>query len=238
MSQIKPVNFNGKYYQTCGPLPIPPTPQGQPPIFQAGVGQNGLDLAGKFSSGVYANPFTIEEAREHRLRLKKSAEKYGRNPDEINMFSGFMFSIANTKEEALAWRRQLLDYMGDELYGYVYHLGLMLGLDLRGMDINKPFSEKIRNWVEPNPYDFRSIRAVELVKEGHSIKDILAHGVINYHPVVVGTAKEVADFLEEWFKAGATDGFSLAPDSPKGCGAICGRSYSYFTRTRTFPFGL
>lgn len=174
-----------------------------------------MELAGRFASGVYANPFTIEEAKEHRLRLKKSAENYGRNPDDINMFSGFMFSIADTKEEALAWRRQLLDYMGDEIYGYVYHLGLMLGLELRGMDINKPFSEKIRNWVEPNPYDSRSIRAVELVKEGYSVKDILAHGVINYHPVVVGTAQEVADFLEEWFRAGATDGFSLAPDSPQ-----------------------
>lgn len=216
MSQIKPVNFNGKYYQTRGPLPIPPTPQGQPPIFQAGGGQNGVELAGKFASGVYANPFTIEEAREHRFRLKKSAEKHGRNPNYINMFSGFMFSIADTKEEALAWRRQLLDYMGDEFWGQVNYLGMMLGLDLQGFDVNLPLPEKIRNWVTPNPYDPRSIRAVELVKEGYSIKDVLAHGVINYHPVVVGTAVEVADFLEEWFRAGATDGFSLSPDSPKG----------------------
>ncbi|MFA9487661.1 MULTISPECIES: hypothetical protein [unclassified Mannheimia] len=40
--------------------------------------------------------------------------------------------------------------------------------------------------------------------------------MINYHPVVVDTAHDVADFMEEWFKAGATDGFSLAPDSQMG----------------------
>ena len=40
--------------------------------------------------------------------------------------------------------------------------------------------------------------------------------MINYHPVVVGTAKDVADFMEKWFKAGVTDGFSLAPDSQMG----------------------
>lgn len=49
-----------------------------------------------------------------------------------------------------------------------------------------------------------------------SPKEVLANGVINYHPVVVGTAFDVADFMEEWFKAGATDGFSLAPDSQMG----------------------
>ncbi|RGE48159.1 hypothetical protein MHD_06675 [Mannheimia granulomatis] len=43
----------------------------------------------------------------------------------------------------------------------------------------------------------------------------MANGVINYHPVV-GTPSDVADFMEKWFKAGATDGFSLAPDSQKG----------------------
>ena len=44
----------------------------------------------------------------------------------------------------------------------------------------------------------------------------MANGVINYHPVVVGTPDDVADFIEEWFKAGATDGFSIVPESQKG----------------------
>ena len=50
------------------------------------------------------------------------------------------------------------------------------------------------------------------MKQGLSIRDVLAHGVINYHPVVAGTAVQVADFLEEWFLAGAADGFSVVPD--------------------------
>jgi len=45
-----------------------------------------------------------------------------------------------------------------------------------------------------------------------TIRDVLAHGVINYHPVVVGTAEEVADFMEEWFVNGACDGFAIQPD--------------------------
>jgi|SRR3954447_9536801 hypothetical protein len=47
---------------------------------------------------------------------------------------------------------------------------------------------------------------------GMPIRDCLAHGVINYHPVIVGTAEEVADFMEEWFVKGACDCFAIQPD--------------------------
>ncbi|WP_218563662.1 NtaA/DmoA family FMN-dependent monooxygenase [Moraxella ovis] len=217
MSQIKPANYQGKHYQVKGALPIPVTPQGQPPIFQAGPSPEGVELAGRFASGVYANPFSIDEARSYRNVLKQSALAHGRNPDEINMFSGFMFTIGDSYEEALARRMQLLDFMSDEEFnGQIRYLSAMIGVDLTGRDVNEPLPEYLQNQASPHPHDPRSPRAVELIQRGMSPKEVLANGVINYHPVVVGTASDVADFMEEWFKAGATDGFSLAPDSQKG----------------------
>ncbi|MDO4431465.1 MAG: NtaA/DmoA family FMN-dependent monooxygenase [Lonepinella koalarum] len=217
MSQIKPANYQGKHYQVKGALPIPATPQGQPPIFQAGPSPEGVELAGRFASGVYANPFSIDEARSYRNVLKQSAIAHGRNPDEINMFSGFMFTIGDSYEEALARSMQLLDFMSDEEFnGQIRYLSAMIGVDLTGRDVNEPLPEYLQNQASPHPHDPRSPRAVELIQRGMSPKEVLANGVINYHPVVVGTASDVADFMEEWFKAGATDGFSLAPDSQKG----------------------
>ncbi|MEU6177378.1 LLM class flavin-dependent oxidoreductase [Streptomyces coeruleorubidus] len=60
MDKIQPVNLQGKHAASRGPLPIPPSEQGQPVIFQAGGGGYGLELAGRYASGVYANPYTIE----------------------------------------------------------------------------------------------------------------------------------------------------------------------------------
>ncbi|RRN05349.1 LLM class flavin-dependent oxidoreductase [Bibersteinia trehalosi] len=217
MSQIKPANYKGKHYQVKGALPIPATPQGQPPIFQAGPSPEGIELAGRFASGVYANPFTIEEAKAYRNVLKQSAIAHGRNPNEINMFSGFMFTIGDTYEDALARRMQLLDFMSDdEFYGQIRYLSAMIGVNLHGLDLNEPLPIALQHQATPHPNDPRSPRAVELIKKGMSPKEVLANGVINYHPVVVGTASDVADFMEQWFRAGATDGFSLAPDSQKG----------------------
>ncbi len=90
---------------------------------------------------------------------------------------------------------------------------MMIGLPLFMKDIDKPVLKELRAQATPNPNDPRSVRAVKLVKEGWTIRDIIDHGVINYHPVVAGTPEQVADLMEEWFIAGACDGFSVVPDS-------------------------
>ncbi|TWT25789.1 NtaA/DmoA family FMN-dependent monooxygenase [Planomicrobium sp. CPCC 101110] len=214
MDKIKPINLQGQYYASRGPLPIPPSEQGQPVIFQAGGGEKGLELAGSYASGVYANPYDIESARLHREMIRQSAVRYGRNPDDIKMYAGFMFSLASTEEEALERRRQLMSFNPDEIPSRVSYLGSMVGLHLsvNSVDIDQPLATDLLKRAYPSPQDPRSAIALKLLKQGLSVRDVLAHGVINYHPVVAGTAVQVADFLEEWFLAGACDGFSIVPD--------------------------
>ncbi|MFK8243225.1 MULTISPECIES: NtaA/DmoA family FMN-dependent monooxygenase [unclassified Facklamia] len=212
MSKISPIHYNGEYIKTAGPLPIPPSEQGQPPIFQAGPSPEGIRLAGRFASGVYANPFTIEEARDYRNILRESAVAHGRSADDINIFTGFMVTIADTKEEAIARRRQVMNFDPQETKQRLNYLSAMVGINLNSLDIEKPLPQEVRSMLQPHWQDPRSPRAVQLLQEGYSPLDTLAMGVINYHPVVVGTATDVADFLQEWFEAGATDGFSIVPD--------------------------
>ncbi|MDN7245597.1 NtaA/DmoA family FMN-dependent monooxygenase [Planococcus sp. N017] len=214
MDKIKPINLQGHYHGSRGPLAIPPSEQGQPVIFQAGGGYEGLELAGSYASGVYANPYDIESAREQRQAIRQSAVRFGRNPDDIKLIAGFIFSIGSTEEEALDRRRQLMSLASDEIPDRVRYLGAMIGLALSvdAMDINEPIPTEMLKRAYPSPQDPRSPRALELALKGLSIRDILAHGVINYHPVVAGTPTQVADFMEEWFLAEAVDGFSVVPD--------------------------
>ncbi len=209
MSQIQPVNARGRYVASRGPLPIPPSEQGQPVIFQAGGGAEGLYLAGRYASGVYANPYDIDSARAQRALIRDAAARAGRNPDEVKMFAGFMPSIAASRRDALD-RRQLLDESID-LQQRVDYLGAMVGLHLDFERIDEPIPAARRGRATANPRDPRSKHALEVVNEGWSVRDVLAHGVIDYHPVVPGTATDVADFMQEWFEAGACDGFSIAP---------------------------
>nr|WP_154894174.1 NtaA/DmoA family FMN-dependent monooxygenase [Paenibacillus xylanexedens] len=214
MDKIKPINLQGQYYASRGPLPIPPSEQGQPVIFQAGGGDEGLELAGRYASGVYANPYDIESAREQRLAIRQSAARFGRKPDDIKMFAGFMFSLASTEEEALNRRKQLMSFNPQEIPSRVSYLGSMISLPLsvNSIDIDKPLPPGLLKNAYAQPMDPRSPKALKLLQQGLSVRDVLAHGVINYHPVVAGTPTQVADFLEEWFLAEACDGFSVVPD--------------------------
>jgi alkanesulfonate monooxygenase SsuD/methylene tetrahydromethanopterin reductase-like flavin-dependent oxidoreductase (luciferase family) len=66
--------------------------------------------------------------------------------------------------------------------------------------------------ARPSRYDPRSSYALKIAKEEWSVFDILAHGVIDYHPVIVGPGVEAADHMQEWFEAGAADGFWISAD--------------------------
>lgn len=126
------------------------------------------------------------------------------------MFAGFMPTIASSRAAALD-RRRFLDESVD-LRQRVRYLGAMIGLPLSHEQLGEPLTASQLADAVPSPQDARSARALEVAREGWSLRDVLAHGVIDYHPVVAGTAADVADHMQEWFEAGACDGFSLAID--------------------------
>ena len=179
-------------------------------IFQAGGGLNGLELAARYADGVYANPYTVEDGRAQRNALREAVKRAGRDPDEVKMFAGFMPTIASSQRAALD-RRRLLDESVD-LRQRVRYLGAMLGLPLEYGQINEPLSARELAEARPSPFDPRSARALEVAQEGWILRDVIAHGVIDYHPVVAGTVGDVADHMQQWFAAEACDGFSLAID--------------------------
>ncbi|BCW70708.1 NtaA/DmoA family FMN-dependent monooxygenase [Arthrobacter sp. NicSoilB8] len=208
-AKIQPVDLQGKYVASRGPLPIPPSEQGQPVIFSAGGGQNGLELAGRYASGVIGAVFTIEDARAQREAIRDSARRAGRDPDEVKFFAGVMPAIGATKRAALDRRVAL----GEQTFpARVSYLGSMLGLDLKVDQLDQPLNPAQLAAAHASPFDPRSPRALEIAREGWTIRDVLAHGVIDYHPTSVGPASVTADHMQEWFEADAVDGFWLLFD--------------------------
>lgn len=192
--------MQGEHVASRGPLPIPPSEQGQPVIFSVGGGENGMALAGRYANGVIGAVFTIEDARNQREAYREAARRAGRNPDEVKFFAGVMPAIAATKRAALDRRVAL----GEKLFPA---RGSMLGLSLDVSHLDERLTPSQLAAAHASPFDLRSARALEIALEGWTIRDILAHGVIAHHPTPVGPASVTADHLQEWFEAGACDGF-------------------------------
>ncbi len=204
------INLQGEYVASRGPLPIPPSEQGQPVVFSAGGGDYGRELAGRYASGVIGAVYSIEAARAEREAVREAARRAGRDPDEVKYFAGVMPAIAPTVREAVDRRLRIGEYV---LETRVPYLGSMLGVPLDVAQIDAPLTPEQLAAARPSPFDPRSPRALEVAREGWTVREILAHGVIDYHPTPVGTASITADHMQEWFDAGAVDGFWVSIDA-------------------------
>ena len=209
-AEVAPINLGGKYVASRGPLYIPPSEQGQPVIFHAGgAGANALALAGRYASAVIGAAFTVEDARMQRAAFRDAAERAGRDPDEIKFIPGLMTTIAGDKRAALDRRITLTDRTFPQRAAYLQQ---MLGVRIDPARLDEPLSREQLAAVRPSPGDPRSSHAAKIASEGWSLRDVLAHGVIDYQPVVAGPPTEVADHMQHWFEAEAADGFWVAPD--------------------------
>ncbi|MFJ2350554.1 NtaA/DmoA family FMN-dependent monooxygenase [Glutamicibacter sp. NPDC087673] len=208
-AKINAVNLQGEYVASRGPLPIPPSEQGQSVIFSAGGGANGLEIAGRYASAVIGAVFTIEEACAQREAVREAARKAGRNPDEVKFIAGVMPAIGATKRAAVDRRVALGDRAAVALVPY---LGSMLGLALDESQLDEPLRSAQLERAQPSPFDPRAPRALEVAREGWTLREVLAHGVIDYHPTPVGPASVTADHMQQWFEAGACDGFWVSID--------------------------
>jgi FMN-dependent oxidoreductase (nitrilotriacetate monooxygenase family) len=208
--KLRPVNLRGEHVASRGPLPIPPSEQGQPVIFTAGgPSPHLLELAGRYANGFIAEVWTIEEARQQRAMVREAARRAGRDPDEIKYFPGLMTTVAPSVREGLDRR---LAVAGEAPEVRVQMLGQMLGLHLGPDRIGDRLTSDELARAFAAPVDPRSENALRVARQGWSVRDVLAHGVIDFHPTVVGPGELAADHLQEWFEAEAADGFWIIPD--------------------------
>lgn len=208
-AEVAPINLGGKYVASRGPLYIPPSEQGQPVVFHAGgASPNALALAGRYASAVIGAAFSIDDARAQRTAFRDAASAAGRDPDEIKYIPGLMTTIAGDRRAALDRRIVLTERAFPQRAAYLQQ---MIGVRFDATRLDQPLSPEALAKARLSS-DPRSARALAIAREGWSVRDILAHGVIDYQPVVAGTATDVADHMQRWFEAEAADGFWVAPD--------------------------
>lgn len=209
-TKLRPVNLQGQHVASRGPLAIPPSEQGQPVVFTSGgPSPHLLSIAGRYASGFIAEVWTIEEARAQRELVRQAARDAGRDPDDVKYFAGLMTTVAPTVRAGLDRRIALA---GDVIEARLPHLGAMIGVPLSLDRIDRPLSERELVAARPSPADPRSGIALDVARQSWSPRDVLAHGVIDFHPTVVGPGALHADHIQGWLEAGAVDGFWISPD--------------------------
>jgi alkanesulfonate monooxygenase SsuD/methylene tetrahydromethanopterin reductase-like flavin-dependent oxidoreductase (luciferase family) len=82
-AHIRPVNLQGKHVGARGPLPVPPSEQGQPVIMMPVTSGYGLQAASLYANLVIGMPSHLEQHRAIRQTLREAAGQAGRGLEEI-----------------------------------------------------------------------------------------------------------------------------------------------------------
>ena len=200
-------DFEGKYFTVKGGLNLPRCPQGQPVIIQAGSSTPGQALAARTAEVVFTAQNNLPDAQEFYVGLKAQLAQHGREADSLKIMPGFMPVIGATEAEARALFAELSSQLDMKQAHTV--LSDRLGMDMSGFDLDAP----VPDLPESEHLKSRALLLLETARrDGLTLRELCHHVAASRgHLTVIGTPGQVADAMEQWFRAGAADGFNLMP---------------------------
>jgi FMN-dependent oxidoreductase (nitrilotriacetate monooxygenase family) len=207
-SKVHTLDHHGTYFDVQGPLNLARSPQGYPVLFLAGQSEPGRELAAKHADCLFSVARSKEESIEVYDDVKSRMEKYGRHPDELRIIPGIRANVARTRQEALDLYSELNALVTPELG--VEYLSSHLHFDLSGYDIDGPVPELAAETLGVT--SIRDSLMAHVREHGLTIRQAYEHELASEPvPPFTGTASEVADQMQDWFDAGACDGFNINP---------------------------
>jgi len=205
--KVRPLNHQGRFFRVKGPVNMARCPQGHPVIIQAGGSPTGLELAARTADVVFSVVQELEPAKAAYADLKGRMAKYGRSPDDLAVLPGVMPIVGDSEAEAREQLAKLQSWISPS--NAITLVASRIGYDVSGHDLDAPV---------PPPPPFQGSRTFTSVlyemakRENMTLRDLYnLTAAARGHWVVCGPPTTIADTLEQWFVAGAADGFNILP---------------------------
>ncbi|MGP8436364.1 LLM class flavin-dependent oxidoreductase [Paraburkholderia fungorum] len=202
-SRLHMPNHKGKHFSVRGPLNSARTPQGRPIIVQAGAAEAGREIAAKNADVVYSASFNISAAKEYYADLKARLKKHGRTEDQLLIMPGLTTYVGKTRQEAQDKYDRL-----QELIDPVSGLSVLFSTlgDLSEYDIDGPVPD-----VTSGAVNSIAQGLIEMARRDNLTIRQLYKLRASGGRQLIGTATDIVDDMEMWFREGAADGFNLCP---------------------------
>ena len=199
-SKVRPVNFNGKYFQCRGPLNAPRSPQGRPVICQAGGSPRGQRFASRWADTIITDAGSVAGMKQYRADVRARAVAEGRDPDRVKVLF-LAYPIVDSSAEAARDRRarERAD-AAQHIHMQLSGMSRITGIDFARFDLDTPLppdvttnghQSSLAKWIGKTP---REIALSQTTKAG-----------IDF----TGTADHVAGVMQEVMEDVGGDGFLL-----------------------------
>jgi N-acetyl-S-(2-succino)cysteine monooxygenase len=210
-AKLHVLDHEGPHYTVRGPLSLPPSPQGQPLIVQAGSSEDGQALAAATADMVFTAQNTLAGALAFASGVRDRMATAGRPLQSVRIMPGLQPFVGRTLGEAHA-KFERLQALIDPVQG----LGLlyaMTGIRFSPDQLDEPVKELAQNEGMQSRIKLFAEIGRGLTLRGLMQKVAGSRG----HFTAIGTPGDIADQIEEWVDKGAADGFNImAPILPEG----------------------
>ncbi|MGE0255770.1 MAG: LLM class flavin-dependent oxidoreductase [Alphaproteobacteria bacterium] len=198
------LDHKGTHYSVRGPLNIARPVQGWPVIVQAGASDAGRQLAAETAEAIFTSVANLEAGRAFYADVKGRMAKLGRDPDSLKILPACFVVVGDSVEEARE-KRATLDSLVHSASA-IASLSIALGTDAAKFDPDGPLPEIPDSNASKSGRD----RAVALARRENLTVRQLAQRLGGYSGnAMVGTAKTIADEMEEWLEMRGSDGFTI-----------------------------
>ena len=143
-NRVQIMEHAGEFFRVRGPLNVPPSPQGEPVLVQAGASDDGRALAAETAEVIFGAQQTLAGAQAFYADVKARAAACGRDPDGIKIMPGLLVAPGRTHDEAVDKYEALQDLI-DPLTG-LQLLSQRLDYDVSGYPLTGrcPISRAMR----------------------------------------------------------------------------------------------
>jgi FMN-dependent oxidoreductase (nitrilotriacetate monooxygenase family) len=210
--KVHAINYVGEFFKVAGPLPCAPSPQGRPILIQAGGSPTGIKASAHFADLIFGGGGTLERLKAHRAALDAALVEEGRDPEKVGILWSVPVVVDETDEEAIRRHMHSAEALSIEAYGV--YLSHNVGYDLSTI----PDRFTVRELQDIVAATGASPVGVTQLAKGipedtpMNKRDFLAHCRDSRKDTTfVGSARKVADKLEEIFEAtGERGGFMMS----------------------------
>ncbi|MDB5404349.1 MAG: FMN-dependent oxidoreductase, nitrilotriacetate monooxygenase family [Rhodopila sp.] len=201
-SKVRYANYVGRHVSTRGPMSIPRSPQGRPVIMQAGSSPRGREFAARWAEMIFCSHATKADAVSFRDDMMQRLRACGRAGEDCAVLPSLSVVIGETETIARE-KAAFLDTLIDP------ELVLASSSALLGVDLSTLESAEAAEVAAGSQGVQGSRDRMSQVAKAQGIS--FAQAVRKPRGLLAGTPAMIADYMEDWFKGGACDGFVLPP---------------------------
>jgi FMN-dependent oxidoreductase (nitrilotriacetate monooxygenase family) len=204
-AKVRPINFEGKWFKTRGPLNSGPAPQGRPVVAQAGSSTKGREFAAKYAETIVTEANNLDYAKAYRDEVRTLAKGFGRNPDHIKLLLLCSPIIGESDADAAEKLRLRKEYNLATAEHTIAGVSKMTSIDFGQFPLDEPLTAEglSTNGTQKTLQDFININ------KGKTLRQAVA-GMSVPDPRWVGTPDAVAANMREAMEFVGGDGFLLA----------------------------